>query len=95
MQLIQNGVAGTMESGDILIELQGAIEGGIEIDLQSTVSNQFGRQIRDSIKQTLEAHNIRDARVRAVDKGALDCTVQARVKAAIYRAADCEAPSFQ
>ena len=76
--------AGTLESGDILIQI--APGHGLEIELQSSVEAQFGRQIKSVITQTLEGLGINDACVRAVDKGALDCTIRARVTAAAVRA---------
>ena len=77
-------MAGTLESGDIMITI-GPGE-GLHIDLQSSVEAQFGRQIRAVIKETLEGLGIHDAYVQAVDKGALDCTIRARVTAAAVRA---------
>ena len=59
---------------------------GLQIDLQSSVAAQFGKQIKAVISETLEGLGIRDARVQAVDKGALDCTIRARVTAAAVRA---------
>ena len=59
---------------------------GLEVELQSSVEAQFGRQIRALITETLEGLGIRDAHVDAVDKGALDCTIRARVTAAAVRA---------
>lgn len=85
MQLIEMGIAGTMESGDILIEIEQADE--IAIELNSTVGNQYGRQIKQVIADTLHECGIDGARIRAVDKGALDCTIRARVIAAVYRGA--------
>ena len=76
--------AGTLESGDILIQI--APSKGLEIELQSSVEAQFGRQIREVIGETLAGLGIKDAYVRAVDKGALDCTIRARVTAAAVRA---------
>lgn len=76
--------AGTLESGDIFITI-GPAE-GLQIDLQSSVAAQFGRQIKAVITETLEDLGIRDAHVEAVDKGALDCTIRARVTAAAVRA---------
>ena len=87
MRLEKAGIAGSMESGDILIELEHAT-GGIEIELNSTVNNQYGKQIKAVIEQTLLACGIRAAHVRAVDKGALDCTIRARVTAAAHRGAN-------
>jgi len=87
MELIATGIAGTMESGDIIIEIEGRSGGGIEIDLKSTVLSQFGRQIRAVIEEAVAQCGIENAFVRAVDKGALDCTVRARVLTAAYRGA--------
>ena len=59
---------------------------GLQVELQSTVAAQFGRQIKAVIVETLEGLGIQDATVQAVDKGALDCTIRARVTAAAVRA---------
>ena len=77
--------AGTLESGDILIQIAPA-QKGLEIELQSSVAAQFGRQIQAVIKETLEGLGVDNAYVKAVDKGALDCTIRARVTAAAVRA---------
>jgi citrate lyase subunit gamma (acyl carrier protein) len=85
MEIQQNSVAGTMESSDIMINLAPG-SSGIEIDLQSIVEKQFGQEIRRAIIETLNALQVKNARVQAVDKGALDCVIRARVKTAAYRA---------
>ena len=51
-----------------------------------TVTYQFGDQIRKVIAETLEGLGITRAEVHATDKGALDCTIRARVTAAAVRA---------
>lgn len=83
---INNSHAGTFESGDILIQLFPPEKEGIEIDLESSVYRQFGEQIKKVITDSLKEYGIRDVRVKAVDKGALDCTIKARVTAAAVRA---------
>lgn len=83
---LKNASAGTLESGDILIQLSPQPKEGIEIELDSTVAYQFGNQIKSVIKETLESLDIKDAVVKATDKGALDCTIRARVTAAAVRA---------
>lgn len=85
MQIKNSAFAGTLESGDIMISLEKG-ENGIEIDLNSTVEKQFGEQIREVIKKTLIGFNATDVKVVAKDRGALDCTIKARVMAAYYRA---------
>ncbi len=81
---MKEAVAGTLESGDIMINI-GPGE-GLQIDLQSSVAAQFGRQIKAVITETLESLGVKDAHVQAIDKGALDCTIRARVTAAAVRA---------
>ena len=81
---IKNAAAGTLESGDILIQI--APGDGLQIDLQSSVAAQFGRQIKAVITETLSGLGIENASVKATDKGALDCTIRARVTAAAVRA---------
>ena len=75
-----------MESSDIMITLEPGT-GGIELDLKSQAEKQFGRQIRSVIINTLSELDVKSAKVTAVDKGALDCTIQARVKTAVHRSA--------
>ncbi len=88
MNIKHIAVAGTMESSDIMITIDDNEGCGIEIDLTSSVEKQFGDQIRAVMTQCLKDLGINDAKVTAVDKGALDCVIQARMKTAIYRACD-------
>ena len=81
---MKEAVAGTLESGDIMIKIGPGK--GLDVELQSSVAAQFGRQIKAVITETLEGLGIKDAHVEAVDKGALDCTIRARVTAAAVRA---------
>ena len=86
MEIIKNAIAGTLESCDIQIMLAENESNGIEIELKSSVEKQFGRQIRNVIRETLEKLGLFNVRVVATDKGALDCTIKARVECAAYRA---------
>ncbi|MBO4486316.1 MAG: citrate lyase acyl carrier protein [Prevotella sp.] len=83
---MKEAMAGTLESGDILVQISPADAPGLQIELDSTVAFQFGKQIKKVITETLEGLDIHDARVKATDKGALDCTIRARVTAAAVRA---------
>ncbi len=83
---IKNAIAGTLESGDILIQIAPASEAGLHIDLESTVAYQFGAQIKKVITETLTGLGVDTADIKATDKGALDCTIRARVTAAAVRA---------
>ena len=89
MQIKKTGVAGTVESSDILVRIEPREEPGVELTLTSSVMQQFGRQIEKVIRETLAELGVESALVDAVDKGALDCTVRARTAAAAYRAAEC------
>lgn len=92
MQVKKAAVSGTMESSDIMVTIAPNEGGGVVIDLNSTVEKQFGTAIRSAITETLAELEIRDARVTAVDKGALDCVIRARVKASAFRA--CEQDDY-
>ena len=50
------------------------------------MEKQYGKQIRKVIKETLEKLEIDNVKVVATDKGALDCTIKARMECAVYRA---------
>jgi len=90
MELKKTAVAGTMESGDIMVTIEPKAEGGVTLELESNVKQQYGRQIEAVIRETLAGLGVANAAVNAVDKGALDCTVRARVSAAAYRAAESQ-----
>ena len=81
---MKESIAGTLESGDIMVTI-GPGE-GLQVELQSSVAAQFGRQIKAVIVETLQGLGIENAHVQALDKGALDCTIRARVTAAAVRA---------
>jgi citrate lyase subunit gamma (acyl carrier protein) len=83
----RSGLAGTLESCDILVTVALAEAGtGIAVDLTSPVEVQFGDQIRAVIREVLAELRISDALVSATDRGALDCTIRARTEAAVGRA---------
>ena len=90
MELITVGVAGTLESSDVMVTLEPA-PSGIELSLRSTVINQYGRQIRRTVLETLDRLGVKNAVVTVNDRGALDCTIKARVECAFYRGCGCDA----
>lgn len=95
LEIKQNASAGTTESSDIMITIGKNSGQGIQIELDSSVEKQFGRQIREKIQETLNHLSVTNAKVQAIDKGALDCTIQARTVAAVYRAANEENVDWQ
>ncbi len=90
MELVATGVAGTLESSDVMVTLEPA-ESGISLSLESTVINQYGRQIKETVLATLDRLGVKNAKVIVSDHGALDCTIKARVECAYYRACKCDA----
>ncbi len=87
MDIRKAAVAGTLESSDAMVTIE-PNENGIEFELESTVLNQFGHSIRKTVLNTLSSLGVTNAKVKVVDKGALDCTLKARVEGAVYRAID-------
>lgn len=86
MDIIRPALAGTLESNDALVKVEPREE-GLEVAISSAVMRQFGRQIRKVVEETLAALEVTRAQVVVEDKGALDCTLRARVQAAVLRAA--------
>jgi len=86
MNIIKPAKAGTMESNDIYVSIFPNEGKGIDITLESSVIKQFGDQIEEAIRDTLEKLNVKDAKITAMDRGALDCTIRARVETAVKRA---------
>lgn len=84
MEIVKAAMAGTLESSDALVTVEPG-EGGVELSLQSSVMNQYGRQIKATVLETLQRLDVSDAKVTVVDKGALDCTLKARVECAVFR----------
>lgn len=87
MEIKKPAVAGTLESSDCMVTVEPG-NGSVELDLDSAVIRQFGKQIRKVIHETLDRLEVTDAKVTVVDKGALDCTIKARVECAVYRSND-------
>ncbi len=88
MKIKKSAISGTMESSDIMVALAPNEGKGIEIKLDSPVEKQYGHEIHKVIEETLTKLDVSDAKVTAVDKGALDCVIRARLKTAVYRAAE-------
>lgn len=86
MDIKKAAKAGTMESNDIYIMLQPGEGKGIELSLDSIVMKQFGKKIEKVIMETLDSLGVKDVKITAKDRGALDYTIRARVETAVTRA---------
>ena len=87
MEILKPAMAGTLESSDAQVTVEPGND-GIQLTLSSSVMNQYGRQIKATVLETLERLGVENAQVTVVDKGALDCTLKARVECAVYRSND-------
>ena len=85
MLIQQAAMAGTLESSDVQVLVEPG-RGSLELSIESNVIHQFGTQIKRTVLETLDRLGVTDARVQVVDKGALDCTLKARVECAVFRA---------
>ena len=88
LELKKEAVAGTMDSGDIQIQISPNQKEGIEINLHSPLKKVFGKAIENRIYTTLKEMEIERAILNIQDKGALDFVVEARCLTAICRAAE-------
>lgn len=82
--------AGTMDSCDISIRIESGDGTENRILLTSVVEQQYGAHIRVFLKSILDRYGLKGVDVNAVDRGALDCTIEARMICAIHRACEVE-----
>ena len=87
MEIKKPAMAGTLESSDCQVTVEPG-NGSVEFSLESAVINQYGNQIRKVALETLERLDIDNVRLTIVDKGALDCTIKARIEGAVFRSVD-------
>ncbi len=92
MVIEKSAVAGTLESSDAQVTVEPAE--GLELSIESSVLNQYGRQIKETVEETLKRLEVENAKVTVVDKGALDCTLKARVECAVFRSCGVSAKNI-
>ena len=61
MEILKSAAAGTLESSDAMVTVEPG-EGGISLELSSSVMNQYGRQIKATVLETLERLDVKNAR---------------------------------
>ena len=84
MEILKCASAGTLESSDVYVEVEPS-KGGLIIELDSVVIEQFGEKIKEVVSDAFAKQGIKNATVRVQDKGALECVIRARVESAILR----------
>ena len=83
MDIVKGACAGTMESSDAYVEIEPSDK--LDIQLESVVKQQFGDAIVAVVGEVLNENTVKNANVRVVDRGALECVIRARVETAIVR----------
>ena len=79
--------AGTLESSDVMITVApGEAGSGIKLEVESIVMAQYGSEIERVLLETAKSHQISDVLIKVADRGALDCTLKARLLTALTRA---------
>lgn len=86
MNIVKRATAGTMQSSDVVVQVEPAAQ--LEIRIESTVKKQFEHLIRARIEAVLRRHAVTRALVTVSDRGALDYAIEARVETALRRAGE-------
>ena len=86
MQIKRKATAGTSQSSDLMVVVEPSDT--LSIEIESTVKKQYEHLIRARIQEPLARLGVTAARIRVSDRGALDYAIDARVEAALRRAAE-------
>ena len=86
MNGVKNSVAGSLQSRAVRVTV--GPPAGVENkqDGESIVFKQFGARIRSVAEEVVAASGVSGAAVRIQDRGALECTLRARLETALERA---------
>ena len=87
MLIRKESVAGTVESSDVMVYVAPAAS-GVSLEVNSSVGKQFDAQIRATVHEVLPQLGVTAVALKLEDRGALDCVLRARLKAALLRATD-------
>lgn len=86
MRLEKAGIAGTMESSDVMVTVKPNPEAGIVVEIESSVAAQYGDEMRQTVQEVMQQFEITDAVVELKDRGALNSVIRARTQTAVCRA---------
>ncbi len=86
MNITKRATAGTMQSSDVVVQVEPADR--LDIRIESTVKKQFEHLIRGRIEAVLARHAVARALVTVSDRGALDYAIEARLETALRRAGE-------
>ena len=82
---VKTAVAGTLESSDVMVSYSPS-DSDLEIVVESIVVKQRGRLIRSVLEEITSNRGISKGVLTVQDRGALECTLRARVETALDRA---------
>jgi len=82
----KEAAAGTLESSDVLVTISPAAGTDVDLQVESIVIKQYGERIRSVAKEVVSKLGLSGAKLRVQDRGALECTLRARLETAIERA---------
>ncbi|HEY1846452.1 MAG TPA: citrate lyase acyl carrier protein [Buttiauxella sp.] len=91
MKITRPAVAGTLESGDVMIRIAPLDTPEIDLQISSSVEKQFGDAIRATLLSLLAQYEVSGVQLIVDDKGALDCILRARLETLLVRAGDVAA----
>lgn len=95
MKIINEAVAGTLESSDLLVRVAPGAPDQLNIHIRSEVIRQFGAHIRALVDASLATLGVTEGDITIEDKGALDCAIKARLQTAILRGAGNAKPDWE
>jgi len=84
MRIVRKAYSGTMQSSDLMVQVEPGEE--LRIEIESTVKKQFEHLIRAQVSATLLELGVTTGHIQITDRGALDYAIAARVQTALQRA---------
>lgn len=87
MEIKKTATAGSLESSDAYVQVSPA-SGGITLDIESVVINQFGEEIRRVAQEVLKEHQVDNVSLTINDRGAVECVLRARIETALVRGSE-------
>ena len=85
VNILTSVVAGSLESSDVLVSLAPSKNGELDLQIESIVIKQFGRRIHGVAEEMLRQQSVQSGMIRIQDRGALECTLRARLETALAR----------
>ena len=86
MEITRKATAGTMQSSDLLVQVEPSDR--LEVVIESTVKKQFAHLIRARVDEVVARHAVTGGLITITDRGALDYAIEARVETALRRASE-------